>query len=143
MSEAAKLILPPVKPAFNAWPDVAPGKRPIGVWVLVQYKLAAAKTKSGLFLPDEVRENDQFSMSAARVVAIGEQAFTDEATGRQFPGAPWFQVGDFVRVPLTGGDQYKVDTDHGPVVFGFWKDAHVKAIDLAEADEYDRLWKKG
>lgn len=143
MTELAKLILPPIKPAYNAWPDVAPGKRPIGVWVLVQYKVAQRITAGGLHLTDEAIESDQYGMSAARVIAIGSVAFKDQVTGDDLPGAPWFGVGDFVRVPITGGDMFKVKADPDDVYFAFWKDSHLKAIDDTEAEEYERLWKKG
>jgi co-chaperonin GroES (HSP10) len=137
------IIMPVPKPEYNAWPDVPCGKEPIGCWIICQYKMVQQTTKSGLVLKtQQTMEDDQFSMSAARVVAIGAGAFRDQETGKEFYGTPWFKVGDFVRIPLTGMDRYKVDTDWGEVHFAYMKDLHVKAIDTAEAEEYERLWKR-
>lgn len=135
------LILPVAKPAFQAWPDVNPGKKPLGAWVLVQYKLAPTVTKGGIVLADASRDDDQFKINVARVLAVGPLAFRDEVKGELLAEAPWFSVGDFVVCPLTGGAPFEIDSSHGPVRFGFWKDLHFKAIDLAEAEEYERLWR--
>lgn len=133
------LIMPAPKPEFNAWPEVDAGKVPLSCWILVQYKLAKPMVGS-IHLPDASRDDDQFKITAARVVAMGPTCFRNEATGELFAEAPWFKAGDFVRVPLTGGDQFDVESPHGMVRFGFWKDLHIKAIDTAEREEYERVW---
>lgn len=134
------LVMPAQKPEWNAWPGVDPGKQPIGPWILVQYKCAQTRTKGGILLSDESRESDQYAMTAARVVSMGEMVFRDEITGEHWAGGDRYGVGDFIRCPLTGGDQFEVDSPQGKVRFGFWRDTHVKAIDLTEAAEYAERW---
>jgi co-chaperonin GroES (HSP10) len=134
------IIMPAPKPAFNAWPKVDAGKRPLNTWVLVQYKLAPTATKGGIIIADQYRDDDQYKITTARVAAIGPNCFRDVMTGALMHNAPFFSVGDFVRCPLAGGDQFEVESPHGMVRFGFWKDEHLKSIDTAEAEEYEKKW---
>ncbi|HXO72949.1 MAG TPA: hypothetical protein VN838_28675 [Bradyrhizobium sp.] len=135
------LILPAQPVAFNAWPDVNPGQKPIRSWVICQKKLVPRVSKGGIVYSDQTREDEMFGMTGARVVAIGPLAFKDANTGAELPGAPWYKVGDFVRIPVTGLRQWKVKTeDHGEVIFVLMQDVHVQAMDLVEEAEYLEKW---
>lgn len=108
---------------MNQYPDINPGVRPVANRVLVQIALVAEKTAGGIILAADSRDADQATTAEAKVLAIGPIAFKDRQTGTDYAGAPWYAVGDIVRVPKLGGDRFKVKTSDGDVWFAiFWDD---------------------
>lgn len=94
----------------------------LGASVLVAVYKRPERTKSGLYLADRTREEDNFQGKVGLVLRCGELAFVDDATHRFGERKPkhgdWivFQVGDTFGIEL------------GERRCRFVEDVHVKAI---------------
>ncbi len=92
----------------EAFPDVDPLTIPFGSQVLVQVKTAATRTQGGLVLTNDTVETEEDNTRIAKVVAIGPGAFRNRETLALWPEGEWVKVGAFVRIPLYGGDRWRV-----------------------------------
>lgn len=110
-------------PAFEyssideAFPNVEPGRKPLGVNILVQIRQPKTVTKGGILLAPADRSTEYYNTRVAKVIAIGPLCFksTMEATDQNgapalvhvdWPEGAWFDVGDFVEVPQYGGQRF-------------------------------------
>lgn len=85
--------------------------QPIDERITVQVQSARKQTKSGLFLAQDTQDAEKWHQQTAKVVALGERAFTHK-NGLKLPDPlKVYNEGDFVRVPLYGGDKVEVRTD--------------------------------
>lgn len=95
-----------------AFPDVPPSYYPAGKLILCQVRQAKKikKLASGhsLILADETVDNEKFRVQTAIVRAMGPAAFRNRNTLEPWPEGDWCNVGDFIRVPLYGGDRIAV-----------------------------------
>ncbi len=91
----------------EAFPDVDPGYQPIASAVIVQLRTPRQVSSGGIILPGQARDTEKWNTQIAKVRAIGDLCFKDRKTLVEFPEGPWFGVGDFVRVPLYGGDRWE------------------------------------
>lgn len=129
----------------QAFPTIDPGIKPLGSRVLVQIKQIARFTKGGIELPAEAIKTEQYNTQVARVVALGPLAFktifksADDQTEviKDWPDGAWYGVGDFIRVPLYGGDRFTVpfrnsrkEIDH--VIFALYKPTDALGIITAD-----------
>ena len=71
---------------------------PVGFRVLVKADVVEDKTESGIYIPQQVVEQEQAGISTGVVVALGPIAFDDDG-GPRF----WCQVGDRVKWPRYAG----------------------------------------
>lgn len=92
----------------EAFPEVDPGIRPFGSRVLVQIKTPKTKTKSGLFLGNDLVEIEKWNTQTAKVISLGPLAFKNRDTMKAWPEGDWCKPGDFVRVGKYGGDRFEV-----------------------------------
>jgi co-chaperonin GroES (HSP10) len=92
----------------EAFPEVDPGIRPFGSRVLVQIKTPKTKTKSGLFLGNDLVETEKWNTQTAKVISLGPLAFKNRDTMKAWPEGDWCKPGDFVRVGKYGGDRFEV-----------------------------------
>lgn len=113
---------------MKQYPDINPGIRPVANRVLVQIALAPERTSGGIYLAADSRDADQATTAEAKVLAIGPIAFKDRQTGADYAGAPWYKVGDTVRVPKFGGDRFKVKAADGDVWFAIFFDDEVFGV---------------
>lgn len=90
----------------EAYPDVDSEFSPAGSLVLFQLRTPKNKTKGGLILPQGTLDGSQHNTQVAKVIAVGPVAFKDRDTLKPWPEGAWCEVGDFVRVPLFGGDRW-------------------------------------
>lgn len=74
------------------------GINPTGHHVLVLPDKVEEKTKGGLYLPQESRENEQRAATKGLLVAVGPTAWLEFAEGE-----PWATVGDYVSYAKYGG----------------------------------------
>lgn len=82
--------------------------QPIDERVTVQVQSARTKTTTGLYLPQDTQDAEKWNQQTAKVVALGERAFTHK-NGLRLPDPKnVYAIGDFVRVPLYGGDKVEV-----------------------------------
>ena len=107
----------------EAFPEVDPGLRPFGSWVLVQKRSPMTRTRSGFVLPDETQETEFWNTQVCKVIALGPVAFRNrdtldpwiECQGEDGEFKPWCKAGDYVRVPKYGGDVW---FEHLPAEWG-------------------------
>ena len=105
MSERLALDYDDVDQAF---PDLDPGLTPFGSRVLVQKRSPKTRLKSGLIVPDEVRETEFWNTQVAKVISLGPGAFKNRDTLEAWPEGNWATPGAYVRVPKYGGDKWFV-----------------------------------
>ena len=82
--------------------------QPTGWRVLVMPYQGKAKTKSGLYIPDEVRERESVATVVAYVMKLGPLAYKDPdkfGTG----GEPWCKEGQWVCIGRYSGSRFKID----------------------------------
>ena len=73
-----ELIEPPHLPGFH---------------ILVRPFSVKEKTKSGIFIPDSLKDDIAYLTTVGKVVVVGDLAYQDE---HKFPKGPWCEEGDFV-----------------------------------------------
>jgi len=111
----------------EAFPEVDPGRVPLGPRVMVQLRLTKKKTQSGLYVVEETRQDQKWNCQVGKVVALGPIAFCNRETGKPWPEGAWISIGDFVIVPRWGGNRHEVDTsDHDESIqFVTWNDHEI------------------
>jgi hypothetical protein len=96
----------------ESFPDIPPTHYPSGMFLLCQ--LRTPKRKSGsIILTDNTRDEEKFRVQVALVRAMGPAAFKNRATMEPWPEGAWCRPGDFVRVPMYGGDRIAVPFGSG------------------------------
>ena len=82
--------------------------QPTGWRVLVMPYQGKAKTASGLYIPDEVRERESVATTVAYVMKLGPLAYKDP--DKFGPGAqPWCEEGQWVCIGRYSGSRFKID----------------------------------
>lgn len=80
---------------------------PVGYKILVKmHKVVEDKTKGGLYLPDQTKQDENTASLIAQVVAVGCDCYKDST---RFPSGPWCSVGDYVVLRSYSGTRIKVD----------------------------------
>lgn len=97
----------------EAFPDVQPPHYPTGMLLLCQLRTPKRRSAGGLILTDETRDAEKFRVQVALVRAMGPAAFKRRDTMEPWPEGVWCQPGDFVRVPMYGGDRVAVPFGKG------------------------------
>jgi co-chaperonin GroES (HSP10) len=104
----------------EAFPEVDPGLKPVGAVVLVQVRHPKRKTAGGLHLVAEARSTEHYNTQVAKVIALGPLCFktVKEVKAREgevprdvtvpYVEGPWFEIGNYVRIPKYGGDRFEV-----------------------------------
>ena len=80
--------------------------QPTGYRVLIIPYYPSAKTKGGLYIPDQTRERESFATVSAYVVKLGPDAYKDE---QKFPSGPYCQEKSWVLIGRYAGNRFKVD----------------------------------
>ena len=80
--------------------------QPTGYRVLIIPYYPSAKTKGGLYIPDQARERESFATVSAYVVKLGPDAYKDE---QKFPSGPYCQEKSWVLIGRYAGNRFKVD----------------------------------
>lgn len=108
----------------EAFPDVDPNYEPFGSLVLLQVRVAKSRVNndSMIELPDEVRSTIQANTQVAKVISHGPLAYRNRTTGELWPEGAWAKPGEYVRVPLFGGDKWEVKHGDGVVLFRVLRD---------------------
>tara|TARA_R100001015_G_C4620112_1_gene176990 strand:- start:191 stop:610 length:420 start_codon:yes stop_codon:yes gene_type:complete len=76
-------------------PEVALDELPEipGYHVLVRPFSVKEKTKSGIYIPDSIKDDIAYLTTVAQVIVVGDLAYEDID---KFPKGPWCEEGDFV-----------------------------------------------
>ncbi|MAU75331.1 MAG: hypothetical protein CL831_00470 [Crocinitomicaceae bacterium] len=64
-----------------------------GYHVLVRPFSVKEKTKSGIYIPDSIKDDIAYLTTVAQVIVVGDLAYEDID---KFPKGPWCEEGDFV-----------------------------------------------
>lgn len=120
---------PELKAAF---PDVMPSFRPTGYLALFQLRMPPRKLGS-IYLADESKDEEFWRTQAALVRALGPSCFRDRQTGAPWVEGPWFEPGDFVRIPMYGSDRFDMELKNADgtidkVRFALIKEADITAL---------------
>ena len=91
----------------EAFPAVDAGVQPFGSRVLVQIRTPKKKVGS-IILVQDTKDTEKWNTQVAKVVAVGSLAYKNRNTQELWPEGQWCQPGDFVRVPMFGGDRWEV-----------------------------------
>lgn len=115
-----------------AFPVVEAGAKPFGDRILVQLRRQKVKTDSGIHLPGMTQDTNKFNEPVARIVALGPLAYRKRDTMEPWVEGVWCAVGDFIRVPIFGGDRWEkpIPGTSDPieyVMFAIFKDFEVTA----------------
>jgi co-chaperonin GroES (HSP10) len=82
--------------------------QPTGWRLLVMPYQGKAKTSSGLYIPDEVRERESIATVVAYVLKLGPLAYKDP--NKFGPDeAPWCEEGQWVCIGRYSGSRFKID----------------------------------
>ena len=82
--------------------------QPTGWRVLVMPYQGKAKTASGLYIPDEVRERESVATTVAYVMKVGPLAYKDpDKFGTDCE--PWCKEGQWVCIGRYSGSRFKID----------------------------------
>ena len=82
--------------------------QPTGWRVLVMPYEGQAKTSSGLYIPDEVRERERVATVVAYVMKLGPLAYKDP--DKFGPAAePWCKEGQWICIGRYSGSRFKID----------------------------------
>ena len=81
--------------------------QPTGWRVLVMPYQGKAKTSSGLYIPDEVRERESVATVVAYVMKLGPLAYKDP--DKFGDGEPWCKEGQWVCIGRYSGSRFKID----------------------------------
>ena len=82
--------------------------QPTGWRVLVMPYQGKAKTASGLYIPDEVRERESVATVVAYVLKLGPLAYKDPNKFGDSE-APWCEEGQWVCIGRYSGSRFKID----------------------------------
>lgn len=64
-----------------------------GYHVLVRPFSVKEKTKSGIYIPDSIKDDIAYLTTVGQVIVVGDLAYEDKT---KFPKGPWCKEGDFV-----------------------------------------------
>jgi hypothetical protein len=113
MPTVRELLGPTYSEEFEgAWPDIDPPYFPVGTRLLVQLRCSGAyQTLLGgkkLWVPEEYQHSQNVRTQTALVRAMGPACFRNRATGEAWIEGDWCVPGEFIRVPMYGGDRVSV-----------------------------------
>lgn len=111
-----------------AFPEVDPGVRVYAGNFLIQIPLPPLRIGS-LILTEDSRDNIIARTQIGIVRSLGPLAFHNHSTLEAWPSGNWFDVGDFVRFPMYGGDRWwgDIPDSREKVMFVLLRDVHASA----------------
>lgn len=134
----AKLAVIDKKDIEAAFPDVKCPIRPLGNRILVQIRAPKKRTSKGIILTDDVSDDVYRNEQTAKVISIGNGAFHFPTNGEPWKTGAWVKEGDYVRVPLHGGDNHWISREESSeekILFKTFKDYEL--IGLIEGNPLD------
>jgi len=79
---------------------------PTGWRLLILPYRGKGKTEGGIYLPNNVVEENAVSTQVGYVLKVGELAYQDS---EKFPNGPWCAKGDWVMFARYAGSRFKID----------------------------------
>ena len=103
---------------------------PVGYKILVKMRKAIdEKTKGGIYIPDQIKQDENTASLIAKVLAIGSDAYKDMS---KFSTGPWCLVGDYVMLRSYSGTRFKVDGEEYRIINDTTPEAVVSDPDSVE-----------
>lgn len=93
------------------FPEADLKELPLGDNIIVQLRSAPKKIGS-IYLSVETQEVQSYAGTVGKVIAVGPLAFhffSNDEDYKPWPTGPWYEVGDFVRLPRHGGVRVSSD----------------------------------
>ena len=126
-------IVIPAKVEYVPFPEADPLIEPTGHDVLVQIRSPRTATEGGIILADDSIDTEYWNQQVALVVAVGPVAFRNRTTLEPWPEGSWCQAGNYVRIPLYGGDRWEVELETkgnkvqaSKALFALFKDTEIR-----------------
>ena len=107
--------------------------RPTANYVLVAIYNRHKQTKSGIYMPDSVQQEDQFQGKSGLILAMGPQAFED-SPNYKFEETDRRSVGDWVAFKASDG--MPLDLNHRDGHFRMFADQDIRA----HIDDPEKVW---
>jgi len=79
---------------------------PTGWRLLILPYRGKGKTEGGIYLPDQIVEEQTVSTQVGYVLKVGELAYKDK---EKFPEGPWCKKGDWVMFARYAGSRFRID----------------------------------
>lgn len=92
---------------------------------IVQLRSAKRVSKGGIVFTELDRDAESANTTIGKVVAIGSGCFK-HGDGRQWPEGPWFELGEYLQVPMYGGMRFRVK--HGNEYVNFVMFDHLQFL---------------
>lgn len=129
----------------EAYPSVDPQFEPFGNQVLFQLRTPKNRTKGGIELPQTASLEDiaQWNTQIARVIRLGPVAYKNRDNLQPWPEGDWCKPGEFVRIPLHGGDRWYLPIpgrDDHRALFAVYHDLDVKGRYLGDPLSVDSFF---
>ena len=80
--------------------------QPTGWRLLIMPYRGSAKTKGGVYKPEEYMERQSLATVVGYVLAVGADAYRDQ---NKFPGGPWCKKGDWVMIGRYAGARFQIE----------------------------------
>jgi co-chaperonin GroES (HSP10) len=85
------------------FPEVGPGREPLGNKITVQLMSVQKKSQGGILLAESTKDFNKQATTVGRVVKLGKIAYKDRNSGDTWKEGAWCDVGDLVLVHRYGG----------------------------------------
>jgi co-chaperonin GroES (HSP10) len=123
------------------FPEVAPGARPCGNQVLVQFRTLKSTSKGGIVMVNDTKDFNNGNTQIARVVGLGHIAYKDRNTGEDWKEGAWAAIGDIVIVPRWGGFRFEVPIPgtEDKAIFAIFEDFNLKIVVESNFEAFDTL----
>lgn len=111
------------------FPEVDPGREPLGNKITVQLMSVPKKSMGGIILTEQTKDFNKQATTVARVVKMGQIAYKDRSSGETWKEGAWCDLGDLVLVHRYGGlNRVEVPRSDDPedvVIFATYNDFDV------------------
>lgn len=132
----------PVERLKEAFPEIEPGKYPLGARVLVQLRTVREKSSGGIVLVEDTKQFNKANTRFAKLIRVGPIAFRNRDSGELWREGVWARPGDFVTIPQYGGTRYerRIPGTKDTAIFATFSDHElIERVDPELFDELDEI----
>jgi len=129
----------PASKLEEAFPEVDPGKWPLGARVLVQLRTVREKTAGGILLVEDTKQFNKSNTQFAKLIRTGPIAFRNRDTGELWREGVWAKPGQFVTIPRYGGTRHerKIPGTQDTAIFATFSDHEL--IEIVDPEAFEEL----
>ena len=132
----------PASKLEDAFPDVNPGKYPLGGRVMVQLRTVREKTQSGIVLVEDTKQFNKANTRLGKLVRVGPLAYRNRETGEIWREGVWAKIGQYVTIPQYGGSRFerKIPGTKETAIFATFNDYElIEVVDPEAFEELDEI----